>query len=195
MPRRRPFLRPVHAHPAPFETVNQLLDAIKARHTLPSERKLAQHMEWDQSQLRNYRKGRSSPNNVAALEIARELDIDEGMVLLICHAEREQDAHTKKVWLYMASTLSKLTAAALAVGFVAIASTPTSSRAAESSAQQCIFCQIQLLLLLAMLLTRRAHDRRRVLPAASSARLIERRHRRERRRGSGHGSQIVARSA
>lgn len=102
MAHRRPFLRPLHANPAPFKTVDELLDAIKSRFDCPSERKLAQLMEWEQSALRNYRKGRSSPNNAVALEIARKLDLDEGFVLAICHAEREQDAHTKEVWLYMA---------------------------------------------------------------------------------------------
>lgn len=119
-------MRRMHAEKAPFETVNQLLDAIKAKYDVPSERKLAQLMEWSPSQLRHYRKGRSSPADEVALEIAQRLDIHDGMVAAICHAEREQNAQVKAMWMHAARQLSKLAASALAVGFIAL-HTPSAS--------------------------------------------------------------------
>lgn len=127
---RAPYV-PLHAAPAPFTTVDQLLDAIKARYGVPSERKLAQLMEWSESQLRHYRKGRSSPNDAVAQEIARKLDLGEGMVVAICHAEREQDAQVRAMWQHMARQLSRLTATALAVGFVAAPAPPAHASTSE----------------------------------------------------------------
>jgi transcriptional regulator with XRE-family HTH domain len=116
--------RPLHAHPAPFKTVNELLDAIKARFDCPSERKLAQLMDWSPSQLRNYRKGRSRPADAEAMEIARKLNVDDGMVVAICHAEREENAQVKAMWLHLAKQLSRIVGPALAVGFIALAPPP-----------------------------------------------------------------------
>jgi hypothetical protein len=112
-------MRRLHAEPAPYESVNELLDAIRAQEKCESENQLAIAMEWSPSKLRNYRKGRSRPDDAEAIQIARKLNIHEGMVLAICHAERcEQNAPERRVWLYVAKSLSRMTAAAVAVGLI-----------------------------------------------------------------------------
>ena len=127
-------MRPLRPKPAEHETVNQLLDAIKTKYERPSERKLAQLMGWSTSQLRNYRKGRSSPSDAMALEIALKLELDHGMVVAICHAEREQDAQLKAMWLLMARNLSRIAGTALALAFVALTSTAPAPAHASADA-------------------------------------------------------------
>lgn len=127
-------MRKLYAEGAPWETVNQVLDALKAKLECPSENRLALAMEWTPSKLRNYRKGRSRPADGEAMQIAQRLGVDDGMIVAICHAEREPNAQIKAMWLHLAKQSSRFVGPALALAFVALTPAPTSSHGTEARA-------------------------------------------------------------
>lgn len=109
-------------------TTNQLLDRIKSSHQAPSDYRLAKIVGIDQSGIRNYRSGRSRPDDVIASRLAVLADLDPGYVVACIHAERAQDDQTRTLWTGIADRLQRSGLAALAALCFALPSDPASAR-------------------------------------------------------------------
>jgi len=104
---KKPRMRDVYDQPAPWTTINQMLDSIKSNEHCASENALAELMGWYPSKLRNYRKGRSHPADAECMQIAERLQIEHGYPVALSHAEREQNAPVKAMWMLAARQLSR----------------------------------------------------------------------------------------
>lgn len=130
-----------------MQTVDQLLDAVKARHKIGSDYKLAQYLGMTDSAIRNYRHKRSLPDEVACVKIAQALDLDGDVLAAQIQSQRARDEETKAFWSRLAVRLqagAAHVAVLVAVGLAGIVSTPSAHAVVTSSARQlvrvCILC-------------------------------------------------------
>lgn len=79
-------------------SIQQLLDAVKARHGLSSDYALAKFLEVSKSAVSNWSAGVSSPDDMMALRIADELDLDPAYTLALVHANRNKYGNAQHVW-------------------------------------------------------------------------------------------------
>lgn len=122
-----------------MQTVDQLLDAVKARHKIGSDYKLAQFLGMTDSAIRNYRHKRSMPDEVACVKIAQALDLDGDVLAAQIQAQRARDEETKAFWRRLAARLESgavhvavLVAIALA-GFTSTPNAEASTLSADAS--------------------------------------------------------------
>lgn len=101
-----------------MQTVIKLLDAIKAKHNIPSDYKLAMYLEVSQGTVQNWRHGRSLPDQKAVTRIALELGLDPDVLLLQVESQRAATDYAKAAWLRIAQ---RLQAAGVHVGLLMIA--------------------------------------------------------------------------
>lgn len=73
-------------------TTNELLDAVKAKHSITSDYKLAQHLKLTDAAIAHYRKGRSMLDDRVAMRVADALGVAGEYVLASIHAERAEKA-------------------------------------------------------------------------------------------------------
>lgn len=88
-----------------MQTIDQLLDAVKARHSISSDYKLAQFLGLTDGAIRNYRHKRSMPDELACVRIANALDIDGDVLAAQVQAHRARDEETRAFWHRIASRL------------------------------------------------------------------------------------------
>jgi transcriptional regulator with XRE-family HTH domain len=88
-----------------MKTVDELLDAVKARHKIGSDYKLAQFLGMTDSAIRNYRHKRSLPDEVACVKIAQALEIDGDVLAAQIQSQRARDDETKAFWQRLAVRL------------------------------------------------------------------------------------------
>ena len=112
-------------------TTLQFLDAVKARHSIESDYKLAKLMGVGQQTISNYRNRKSTMDDSMVLKVANLLEEDPGIVLAAVHAERAKRPEEKAAWLSMFNRLSA--AASLAAVGVALA-VPAPAEAAQTEA-------------------------------------------------------------
>lgn len=93
------------------------LDAVKARHNLPSDYALAKFMGLTQSQISRYRNKPEYFGDAVALKVAELLELPADYVLACAHAERATDSEISKVWTGMADKLKKTSATTAALAF------------------------------------------------------------------------------
>ncbi len=91
-----------------------LLDAAKARQAIPSDYKPGLTLGVVPSAVKNYRKGRSRPDDVVARRLAKLAGFDEGYVVACLHYERAQDDEARSIWLAIAERLKTVAAAVVA---------------------------------------------------------------------------------
>ena len=91
------------------------LDALKARHNLPSDYAAAKFLGLTQAQVSRYRNGRDFFGDVVAMRVAELLDMPPGYVLACIHAERATDSAVAKVWTKLAASAKRGSATAAAV--------------------------------------------------------------------------------
>lgn len=96
-----------------MRTTLDFLDAVKARHSVESDYKLAQLMGVTRSCISNYRNGKSSLDDVAALKVAELLELSPGIVLSAVHAERAKAPAEKAAWNSIFEKLGGLAAGVL----------------------------------------------------------------------------------
>lgn len=120
----------------------EFLDAVRARHKLTSDNKLAAFLQIPQGRVSLYRTGARKLDPDACLKVAKALDLPPEHVFAAVQAERAKRTEHRRVWERLAK-LAKHAGAAAVVGFIASTSTPTSSHATELNAQQCILCPFQ----------------------------------------------------
>lgn len=107
-----------------MKTVNQLLDAIKAKHNLPSDYKLAMYLGVVPGSVKNWRHSRSLPESKVVERIAQELALDPDVLLLEIESQRAASDFAKAAWLRIAQRLqagAAHVAVLLAVAMVSIA--------------------------------------------------------------------------
>ncbi len=123
-----------------MNTTLELLDAVKVRHSLPSDYKLAKVMGVTHSCISNYRSGRSTLDDSMVLKVADLLESDPAMILATVHAERAKRPEEKAVWQSIMERLGG--AAACALLGVAL-SAPAPAEAAPRAPEQplWILCQ------------------------------------------------------
>jgi len=118
----------------------QFLDAVRARHRLPSDRKLAAFLGIDQPRVVAYRKGRRKLDPDACLAIARALELPAEHVFASIAAERAKRSEHRRVWERLAK-LAKNAHVVAAVGLLSSTSIAPPYHAAEAAAEQCILCK------------------------------------------------------
>ena len=83
---------------------NELLDAVKTRHGIPSDYALSQALGMSRQGVRALRE--SGLSDARAVQIASLLELDPARVLAWVHAERAQDPAVRKVWEKLAKSLA-----------------------------------------------------------------------------------------
>lgn len=106
-----------------MKTTCELLDAVKARHNVPSDYALAKKLEVTQQEVSKYRTGKATLGDSTAIRLAQLLEIDPGIVLLTVHAERAKKDDEKAAWTAIIEKLGGLAASAL-IGLAAISAPP-----------------------------------------------------------------------
>src|SRR5262245_59542613 len=76
----------------------QFLDAVRERHGLPSDRKLAEFLGVDQPRVVAYRKGRRKLDPDACLAVAKALELPAEHVFAAIQAERAKRTEHRRVW-------------------------------------------------------------------------------------------------
>lgn len=84
----------------------EYLDAIKARHGLPSDYALAKLMNCSRSGISGYRSGRTTFDDATARRVADLLDLDAVEVVIAAHAERAKAPEDRALWERALSRLS-----------------------------------------------------------------------------------------
>ena len=109
------------------------LDAVRARHNIPSDNKLAAFLDMPQGRISLVRTGARKIDDAMALKIADALDEPAGYVLASIQAERANDSEISGTWRALAERihdLGKGAAAGLALLALAIC-TPSPTQAAD----------------------------------------------------------------
>lgn len=75
------------------------LDAIKARHGLPSDYAASKLLGVTRSAVSRYRNGQDSFSDDVAIRAADLLDIDPGELLIQSHLERATDERQRAAWM------------------------------------------------------------------------------------------------
>ena len=81
----------------------EFLDAVKKRHNIPSDNKLAQFLGVPQPQVANVRTGFRKVDGRMALAIAKALDEPPEYVLAEIQVERAKRPELRRVWKRMAA--------------------------------------------------------------------------------------------
>lgn len=118
----------------------QFLDAVKHRHHIPSDNKLAAFLGVTQPNVAQVRTQRRKIDDRLAIKIARALEVDPEYVMASVQAERAKNVEVRRIWKNLAATIKRAAekgqAAALAIIlFGAGVVSPVSSDAAQGTAE------------------------------------------------------------
>jgi len=98
-----------------METTLQFLEAVKARHGLPSDYALAKKLGLSPQAISMQKKRSGTMDDSTALRVAELLEIDAGIVLAAVHRERAKTESEKAAWKAIIEKLGGI-AAALLIG-------------------------------------------------------------------------------
>ncbi len=117
----------------------QFLDAVKHRHHIPSDNKLAGFLGVPQPRIAEVRTQRRKIDDRLAITIARALEVEPEYVMASVQAERAKNVEVRRIWKNLAATIKRAAekgqAAALAIIlFAAGVMSPVSSDAALGAA-------------------------------------------------------------
>lgn len=118
-------------------TVDSLLDAVKARHGITSDYKLAQFLKMTQNSISNYRHGRSRPDDKTLTRLAELGNIDPSAIDVLAaqlQAERATNGDAKLLWQRIAHRLEAGAVSAVMMFVLAIVSLAGFSPNAEATA-------------------------------------------------------------
>lgn len=101
-----------------MRTIGELLDAVKARHEIGSDYKLAMFLGIGLGNVRNYRKGRSLPDPTMCARVAEALGEDPLYLIAEIESQRAANDDAADLWRRMAE---RLKGAALLVLVVLVA--------------------------------------------------------------------------
>lgn len=74
------------------------LDAVRARHNIPSDNKLAQFLGMTQGRVATYRTGRRKLDQDACVRIAKALELPPEHVFASIQAERAKRSEHRRIW-------------------------------------------------------------------------------------------------
>lgn len=120
-----------------MRTTVDFLDAVKARHSLPSDYALAPYLGITRAQVSRLRNQKDYLGDSTALTVAKLLELDPAEVVAAAHAERAKTPDKKAMWESIMERLGR--AAACALLGLALAAPAPSAQASESPV--CILCQ------------------------------------------------------
>lgn len=120
--------------------VNHVLDAIKERHGLKSDYKLAIYLGITDGSVRNFRHGRSLPDERICGLLASAAGIDPLILAAQVQAQRSKTAEARSMWEQIAERLAlaahgataAIFAAAIAIGLIAADAGPASAGEAQA---------------------------------------------------------------
>lgn len=118
--------------------INEVLDAVKARHGLTSDYKLAMFLGLGDANVRNYRHGRSLPDEKHCAKIAEALGEPPYVLIAEMQAHRARTTEARSLWEQLANQLRHAVAAVMFVvgaAMLVIAGSPTTAEASTGSAQ------------------------------------------------------------
>lgn len=101
-------------------TIDDFLDQLKRVKKIPTDYALADHFGIQQATISSWRKGRTLPDEVWCVRLAKEIGLEPGYVLACVAAERSERAKRPEVaetWRHMAEKMGVLTVAALTLYF------------------------------------------------------------------------------
>lgn len=113
----------------------QFLDAVRERHNIPSDNKLAQFLNLPQGRVASYRTGRRKLDQDACIRVAEALELPPEHVFAAIQAERAKRTEHRRVWERLAK-LAKTAHVLAVVGVVgagAIAPSPSHAGADAQS--------------------------------------------------------------
>lgn len=110
------------------------LDAIKARHQLPSDYAAAKALGVTRTSVSRYRNGSDTFADTVAIRVAELLDMDPAEVLIDCQMERAPDPATRAAWGALLARLGGHAAGFFLACLLTLqALFPTSAEASESA--------------------------------------------------------------
>jgi hypothetical protein len=98
-----------------MNTTCDFLDAIKARHGVPSDYALAKTLGVTQQMISRYRTGRDFLSDSVAIQVAKLLELEPAVIIAAVHCERAKKPDEKAVWNTIFEKLGGI-AAALFIG-------------------------------------------------------------------------------
>jgi hypothetical protein len=121
-----------------MNTTCDFLDAIKARHGVPSDYALAKTLGVTHQMVSGYRAGRVFLGDSTAIKVAELLELDAAVILAAVHCERAKKPDEKAAWSAMLEKLGGIAAAL----FISIggASAPAPAQAAPTSQSAGTIC-------------------------------------------------------
>ncbi len=111
----------------------EFLDAVRARHGLTSDRKLAAFLELEQPRVASYRTGRRTLDPEACVAVARALELPPEHVFASVQAERAKRTDHRRIWERLAK-IAKHAGAAVVLAYAATSAPPASGAPAGHNA-------------------------------------------------------------
>jgi hypothetical protein len=116
-------------------TIGHVLDSIKERHGLKSDYKLSLFLGVADGSIRNFRHGRTLPDERICGLLAAAAGIDPLILTAQVQAQRSKTAEARSMWEQIAERLSlaahgsvaAVFAAAVAIGLIAVDTNPASA--------------------------------------------------------------------
>lgn len=118
----------------------EFLDAVRARHSIPSDVQLAKFLKIDHSRVSLYRTGRRRLDPNACIKVAAALDLPAEHVFAAVQAERAKRTEHRRIWERLAK-LARHAGAAVVLAYAATSPQPAPAAVSSAGAQDCIFCQ------------------------------------------------------
>lgn len=107
-----------------MSTTLDFLDAVKARHSIASDYKLAKVIGASKQTISSYRNGKSAMEDSIVLRVADLLDEDPAVMLAAVHAERAKRPEEKAAWRSIMERLGGAAACAL-LGLALVSPSPS----------------------------------------------------------------------
>lgn len=120
----------------------KFLDAVRARHNLSSDNKLAVFLDIDRPRVSLYRTGKRKLDPKACRKVAAALSVPVGYVLAMIQAERAKRTEDRREWEWLAK-LAKKSKAAAGLGLAAISGVIVPYFDDLAYAGQCILCKVR----------------------------------------------------
>lgn len=96
-----------------MKTTIEFLNAVKEKHHLHSDGRLAAKLELTRSSVSRLMSGKDHPSDTTALKIADLLETDPAHVVACIHAERAKTEKERKIWERFAIMTAGVSAAVL----------------------------------------------------------------------------------
>lgn len=117
-----------------MNTTCGFLDAIKTRHSLPSDYALAKALGITHQMVSGYRAGKVFLGDSTAIQVGKLLEIDPAIVTAAAHLERAKKDDEKAVWNSILEKLGGLAALVL-IGIGGLTAAPPAQASAGPQAQ------------------------------------------------------------